>query len=130
MSRCYYITENSTNDQITWNVSKVDVHPEIKLSLVNKTINGNTFSSLAAYADIAVATLSNEIELSDAIFPICLPHDKHSTSSLIVGKIPGWSIKLKAIINFNSSFTKSKRDEFHEIRPNELTEFAKGWYIF
>ena len=95
------------------------------MKLVNKIINGNNFSTLAAHADIAVATLSEEIKLSDAIFPICLPHDK-SSSSMIVGEFSGWSWRLKATKKFNASFTQNKINPIHEVRPDELMEFAEG----
>lgn len=123
--RCHFISYFQV-DKVTWNVSKVDVHPDIKVTLVNNIINGNIYSTMTAQHDIAVATLSKEIELSDELFPICLPHDKNSTSTLIEGKFSGWSLKSHAPKYFNSSFTKSTSDEFQEIRPNELNEFAEG----
>lgn len=95
------------------------------MKLVNKIINGNNFSTLAAHADIAVATLSEDIKLSDAIYPICMPHDK-SSSTLIVGEFSGWSLKLKATKNFNASFTQDQNNQIQEVRPNELMEFVEG----
>lgn len=101
-------------------MSKFDVHPEMKTSYVK---NGTQID-----ADLAVATLANEVKFSDLIYPVCLPDDKLIKTSLVVGQFSGWSFTFDTIEDFNSSFTKGHIDEFTEIRPNENVTFAEGLF--
>jgi hypothetical protein len=110
-------------------LSKVEVNPTLKVIPSTRFINGKFTSSMTIEGDIAVATLTDEVELSDTLFPICLPDKKYEASSLIVGEFSGWSVQFKAIEDFNSTFTKNSEDEFHEIRPNEKVDFAEGKQI-
>lgn len=84
------------------------------------------FNQSFTNADLAVITLADEIKLSELIIPACLPNDKNSNSSIIVGEFSGWNTEFNAIEDFNSTFSKSNRDEFHEISPNEPVKFAMG----
>lgn len=118
--------EFSTDDENEMKLSKIEVNPQLKVTPSTQFSNGKFIASMNMEADIAVATLANEVELSDTLFPICLPDGKYDKSSLIVGEFSGWSFQFKAIEDFNSTFNKDNQDEFHEIRPNEKVDFAEG----
>jgi hypothetical protein len=98
----------------------------MKLVESNKFIDGGFMSSMVSQADIAVATLQVEIELSDTISPICLPEGNKLNSSEVLGKFSGWSATEKAVENFNFSIVENYKSEFNEPRPQENFEFAEG----
>lgn len=102
----------------------------MKLAESNKFIDGGFMSSWVTHADIAVATLQSEIELSDTISPICLPEENKLNPTEVAGKFSGWSSAEKNVENFNFSISESKNDEFNELRPLGNFEFAEGKKLF
>lgn len=55
----------------------------------NEFIDVEFISSEVPHADIAVATLQTEIELSDTISPICIPEENKLNSPEVAGKFSG-----------------------------------------
>lgn len=117
-----------SDHQLLWQVEQINFHPDMKLTSRAKFINGGFVASMAIHADLAIATLKQEIQFKDMITSVCLPNDD-SIENLkkIHGSYSGWNMNNKEIESFNVTVDTIGDAEIFEIADeNENVELVAG----
>ncbi len=118
-------------ERISWKLSKIDVQPQFKSTESEKFVDGKFIKSTTYKADIAVATLKNDINLSDEIFPICLPEDvKSELFDDVWGVYSGWDANKGQRADFKLPLAKIDDGEFYRIKSQRDIGFVEGWKMF
>ncbi|XP_070503903.1 uncharacterized protein [Chironomus tepperi] len=117
----------SDNLQLVWQVEQINLHPDMKLTSRGRFINGGIVASMASHADLAIATLKQEIQFNDIIQSICLPIDDSIENIEIQGSYSGWNMNVKNIESLNATIEAIGDAELFEIPLDEKrVDFVTG----
>lgn len=108
-------------------MKKIIIHPDMQLTSKSKYINNGGFvASTLPLADIAIVTLTQEIQFTEIISSVCLPlPNGHLTSE--IGIYSGWSVSEKIVETFNTTIAVD--DEKEKIIVENVkkdVKFAEG----
>ncbi|KAL7020888.1 hypothetical protein ACKWTF_011666 [Chironomus riparius] len=115
------------NHQLVWQVEQINLHPDMKLTSRGRFINGGFVASMAIHADLAIATLKQEIEFNDVITSICLPIDDSILNIEIHGSYSGWNKNVKNVESLNTTIDAIGDAEIFEVDVDEKRiDFVTG----
>ena len=112
---------------MVWQVEQINLHPDMKLTSRGRFINGGFVASMAIHADLAIATLKQEIQFNDIITSVCLPIDDSIENIEIHGSYSGWNMNVKNVESLNATIEAIGDAEIFEVAVDEKrVDFVTG----
>jgi hypothetical protein len=116
-----------SDHQLVWQVEQINLHPDMKLTSKGRFINGGFVASMTTRADLAIATLKQEIQFNDVITSVCLQIDDSIENVKVDGSYSGWNMNSKSVETLNATIEAIGNAEVFEVAVDEKrVDFVTG----